>query len=213
MVECCDMSLTINLLDVPPTGLQIHHEVEPSALSLSPDEGTLIGNIICHGNIFLTDERSAYFQGEISGRVSRVCVRCLAQFEEYLSLSCEVEFQKVVKAVNIIVPHRDKGRGGKGHDQSPDETGIDEDVYPISSGNDIDLLPAIREQVILATPLQSLCKENCLGLCQVCGSNLNEGICGCCTPVTGSAPVANFEQTVSRKNPSKRSSVSVRRGS
>ncbi|MCA9453234.1 MAG: DUF177 domain-containing protein, partial [Nitrospira sp.] len=77
----------------------------------------------------------------------------------------------------------------------------------------IDLLPAIREQLILATPLQSLCNENCLGLCQVCGSNLNDGICGCCTPVTSSAPVPNFQQTKSKRNPSKRSSVSVRRGS
>ena len=212
MVGCCDMSLTINLLDVPPTGLQIHHEVEASALSLSHDEGTLIGNLSCHGNIFLIDERTAYFQGEISGRVSRTCVRCLASFEECLSLSCEVEFKKAVKAVNIIVPHRDKAKGVKGREQSFDEPGIDEDVYPIT-GNDIDLLPAIREQVILATPLQSLCEENCLGLCQVCGGNLNEGICGCCTPVTASAPVANFQQTVSRKSPSKRSSVSVRRGS
>ena len=206
------MSLTINLLDVPPTGLQIHHEVEPSALSLSHDEGTPIGNLSCDGSIFLIDERTAYFQGEISGRFCRECVRCLDQFEEYLSLSCEVEFKKAVKAVNVIVPHRNKDKGVKGHDKSLDEDATDEDIYPISE-NDIDLLPAIREQVILATPLQSLCKENCLGLCQVCGGNLNEGICGCCTPVTGSAPVANFQQTVSRKNPSKRSSVSVRRGS
>jgi uncharacterized protein len=206
------MSLTINLLDVPPTGRQIHYEIEPSALSLSHDEGTLIGNLSCHGNIFLIDERTAYFQGEISGRVSRTCVRCLALFEECLSLSCEVEFKKAVKAVNVIVPHREKGKGGKGHDPSLDEPVSDEDVYPIS-GNEIDLLPAIREQVILASPLQSLCQENCLGLCQVCGGNLNKSICGCCTPVTSSAPVANFQQTVSRKNPSKRSSVSVRRGS
>ena len=212
MVGCCDMSLIINLLDIPPTGLQIHHEVEPSDLSLSHDEGSLIGKLSCHGNLFLIGERLAHFQGEISGRVSRECVRCLEQFEEYLSVSCEVEFKKAVKSVNVIVPHRDKDKGVKGQDKSLDEHAIDEDIYPIS-GNDIDLLPAIREQVILATPLQSLCKENCLGLCQVCGGNLNEGICECCTPVTGSAPVADFQQTVSRKNTSKRSSVSVRRGS
>ncbi|HBP88177.1 MAG TPA: DUF177 domain-containing protein [Nitrospirales bacterium] len=205
------MSITINLLDVPPTGLQIHQEVEPSALSLSHDEGTLIGNLSCHGNLFLIGERAAHFQGKISGKVSRECVRCLDQFEEDLSLSCEVEFKKPVKAVNVIVPHRDKEKGVKGHAKSADEHATDEDVYPIV-GNDIDLLPAIREQVILATPLQSLCNENCLGLCQKCGGNLNEGMCGCCTPVTSSSPVENFQETIAKKNPSKRSSVS-RRGS
>ncbi|WP_342346573.1 DUF177 domain-containing protein [uncultured Nitrospira sp.] len=206
------MSIIINLLDVPSAGLQIHHEVEPSALLLSNDEGRPIGNLSCYGELFLTGERSAYFQGKIIGRMARECVRCLDQFEEDLSLSCEVEFKKAVKAVNVIVPHRDKGKGVKGSDKPVDEDATEEDVYPIS-GNEIDLLPAIREQVILASPLQSLCDENCLGLCQVCGGNLNDGICGCCTPVTGSEPVPNFQQTISKKNPSKRSSASVRRGS
>lgn len=146
------MSITINLLDVPPTGLQIHHEVTPSDLLLSHDEGIPIGNLICHGDLFLTGERSAHFQGKISGRMARECVRCLDQFEEDVSLSCEAEFKKAVKGVNVIVPHRDKGKGGKGRDKSIDENATEEDdVYPIT-GNDIDLLPAIREQLILATP-------------------------------------------------------------
>ena len=202
------MSLTINLLDVPPSGLQIHHEVEPSALSLSSDEGTVMGTLSCSGNLFLTDEHSAHFQGVISGRVSRECVRCLALFEESLSLPCEAEFQKPSHA---NLPNSTKGKGFKGHDVSMDENGQDEDVYPIA-GNDIDLLPAIREHVILATPLQSLCKEDCLGLCQVCGANLNEGVCGCCTPVTASSPAVPFQQSLSRQTQSKRSSGTVRRG-
>ncbi|MDT3777566.1 DUF177 domain-containing protein [Nitrospira sp. MA-1] len=206
------MSIIFNLLDVPPAGLQIHHEVEPSALSLSSYEGSPIGSLSCHGELFLTGELSAYFQGKISGRMARECVRCLDQFEEDLSLSCEVEFKKAVKAVKVIVPHRDKGKGVKGGDKPVEEDANEEDVYPIS-GNEIDLLPAIREQVILASPLQSLCNKNCLGLCQVCGNNLNDGICGCCTPVTDSDPVPNFQQTISKKNPSKRSPASVRRGS
>ncbi len=51
------MSIIINLLDVPSAGLQIHHEVEPSALLLSNDEGSPIGNLSCHGELFLTGER------------------------------------------------------------------------------------------------------------------------------------------------------------
>lgn len=203
------MSLTINLLDVPPGGLQIHHEVEPSALSLSHDEGTVIGNLSCSGNLFLTDEHSAYFQGVISGRVARECVRCLAIYEESLSLLCEADF---LKPSTAILPKTAKGKGVKGHDVSLDENASDEDVYPIS-GNDIDLLPAIREQVILATPLQSLCKEDCLGLCQACGANLNEGVCGCYTPVTSASPASPFKQVLSRQNQPKRSSVTVPGGS
>jgi uncharacterized protein len=203
------MSLTINLLDVPPSGLQIQHEIEPSALSLSHDEGTVIGNLSCSGNFFLTGDYSAHFQGVLSGRVARECVRCLAIFEESLSLPCEAEFQK---SSNAILPKSAKGKGVKGQDVSLDENVPEGDVYPIS-GNDIDLLPAIREQVILSTPLQSLCKEDCLGLCQVCGANLNEGVCGCYAPVTASSPASPFKQALTRQNQPTRSSVTVPRGS
>ena len=203
------MSLTINLLHVPPGGLHIHHEVEPSALSLSHEEGTIIGNLICSGNLLVEDERSAHFEGVISGRVSRECVRCLTIFEESLSLPCEAVFQKLS---NTIFSNSAKGKGVKGHEGLLDENAPDEDVYEIS-GNDIDLLPAIREHVILATPIQSLCKEDCLGLCQQCGANLNEGMCGCCTPVTASSPAVSSVQSLSRQNQPKRSSATVRRGS
>jgi uncharacterized protein len=204
------MSLMINLLDVPPGGLEIHLEVEPADLSLSPDEGTVIGSLSCRGNIFLTGERSAYFHGLISGRVSRECVRCLALFEESLALPCEAKFQK---PANASVATNVKGKkGAKGQDVSVDESASEEDVYPIT-GNDIDLLPAIREHLILATPIQALCKEECLGLCQVCGTNLNEGTCECYTPIEASAPSVPVQQSSSKKNQSKRSSVTVRRGS
>lgn len=199
----------INLLDVPPHGLEVHREVEPSALALSPDEGTVIGSFSCIGNLVLTGERSAYFQGMLSGRVSRECVRCLALFEESLSLPFEAEFQK---PSNAGVSTNVKGKGVKGQDVSVDESASDEDVYPII-GNDIDLLPAIREHIILAAPLQPLCKEDCLGLCQVCGTNLNEGRCGCYTPITASSPSVPFQQSISGKNQSKRSSVTAQRGS
>ena len=31
----------------------------------------------------------------------------------------------------------------------------------------------------MAIPVKILCKEDCKGICSVCGSNLNEGECGC----------------------------------
>lgn len=43
----------------------------------------------------------------------------------------------------------------------------------------IDLAPLIRELTLLEVPIQPICRPDCLGLCQVCGKNLNEGDCGC----------------------------------
>jgi uncharacterized protein len=32
---------------------------------------------------------------------------------------------------------------------------------------------------MLSLPIKRLCDEQCKGLCQVCGADLNEGECGC----------------------------------
>lgn len=58
-----------------------------------------------------------------------------------------------------------------------------------------DFGPAIREAVILATPSRVLCREDCKGLCPVCGKNLNEGECGCRKKESGSgdSPFAVLE--------------------
>ncbi|MGA7293591.1 MAG: DUF177 domain-containing protein [Terriglobales bacterium] len=38
---------------------------------------------------------------------------------------------------------------------------------------------ALREQVLLALPLKTICREDCKGLCPHCGKNLNEAQCSC----------------------------------
>lgn len=43
----------------------------------------------------------------------------------------------------------------------------------------IDLEDVLREQVLLALPMQRVCREDCKGICPSCGRNRNEGECGC----------------------------------
>lgn len=43
----------------------------------------------------------------------------------------------------------------------------------------IDLDRFFTSLIITSFPSKVLCKENCRGLCQKCGANLNEGDCGC----------------------------------
>jgi uncharacterized protein len=52
----------------------------------------------------------------------------------------------------------------------------DLDTY---QGKTIDLDPIVREQVLLALPMQVVCREDCRGLCGMCGQNLNETTCDC----------------------------------
>ena len=43
----------------------------------------------------------------------------------------------------------------------------------------IDLVPWIREVVLIDLPEYPLCSENCSGLCPECGENIRKGLCHC----------------------------------
>jgi uncharacterized protein len=51
--------------------------------------------------------------------------------------------------------------------------------YSVYDGEEIDLTPFIREQMLLALPTRPLCSDDCRGLCPRCGANRNERDCGC----------------------------------
>ena len=52
-------------------------------------------------------------------------------------------------------------------------------------GPQIDLAIGIREAIILSQPIMQLCKDDCRGLCPVCGINLNTEHCSCKTDKVG----------------------------
>jgi uncharacterized protein len=72
---------------------------------------------------------------------------------------------------------------------SPDEeTELGGEIYPLPSrGDELDLKPAVREQLVLRTPDYVLCSDSCLGLCPTCGAELNRRRCGC-VPEAGDSP-------------------------
>jgi len=60
------------------------------------------------------------------------------------------------------------------YQQIPD----DPEAYAIEN-DQINLLPMVRENLLLAVPLGPLCREDCPGFCPICGNDLSEGDCGC----------------------------------
>lgn len=51
-------------------------------------------------------------------------------------------------------------------------------------GPGLELNDILQEQVLLALPLQRLCREECRGICPICGQNRNETDCQCQTRMT-----------------------------
>lgn len=63
-----------------------------------------------------------------------------------------------------------------------DFSDIDEECISIQ-GNVMDISGSIEACIFGNIPMQSLCSEDCKGLCPKCGINLNENECNCDTTV------------------------------
>ncbi len=92
-------------------------------------------------------------QGHLQGQMPDECSRCLDEISTHFMLDLEEIFQ--------IVNHHV------------------EDPYVIGDDRMLDLAPIVREEAILNTPQQSLCRPDCKGLCPSCGQNWNEETCDC----------------------------------
>lgn len=59
-------------------------------------------------------------------------------------------------------------------------------------GNKVNLFNIVAQVVATNIPSQALCNENCLGVCAVCGTNLNEQKCDCEKKLRGNNPFASL---------------------
>lgn len=58
----------------------------------------------------------------------------------------------------------------------------DDDGFIVLNGMGLDLDGLVREDIYLAAPAKILCREDCKGLCSICGADLNVTQCGCKKP-------------------------------
>ncbi len=60
-------------------------------------------------------------------------------------------------------------------------TGRENEETETFTGDQIDLADFVKRGIVGELPMKLLCREDCKGLCPVCGKDLNEGDCGCDT--------------------------------
>lgn len=58
-------------------------------------------------------------------------------------------------------------------------TGRDDEETETFTGDQIDLADFVKRGIIGELPMKVICREDCKGLCPVCGKDLNDGDCGC----------------------------------
>ena len=67
---------------------------------------------------------------------------------------------------------------GRSDDADEDDDDEDDNIA-LLDGNEVDIGPEVRDQILLALPIARLCRETCAGLCAVCGGNRNQVSCNC----------------------------------
>jgi len=107
----------------------------------------------------------AHFQliGTVRTTLELPCSRCVEPFLLPVENAFDLRYQP--HAVNT----------GEG------EREIEEDDLTTAfyENDQIDLRELMREQFYLALPMKPLCRDDCKGLCTICGTNRNRGTCDC----------------------------------
>lgn len=97
--------------------------------------------------------------GTVRAPVTGECVRCLEPIEDSIS----VEFQELY-AYDERADRAEKVGGLDGD--------AEDEIGRLTDEQQLDLEPAIRNAVVLALPFQPVCRDDCPGLCAVCGASL-----------------------------------------
>jgi len=103
-----------------------------------------------------------FFEGDLHATTTAVCARCAEDF----AAPSERHFRMVLAPKSI----------GFNDDKDLREEDLEFSLY---DGDQIDLSPLIREQLLLSLPTRPLCREDCRGLCPKCGVDLNNDECSC----------------------------------
>jgi uncharacterized protein len=105
--------------------------------------------------------RGLVVDADFSTSLALECVRCLREIE----VPIEVEIQEEA------LPTIDFHTGQPVHLSDGD----DEDILRLTDHHELDLERTVREAIFLAEPIAPLDREDCPGLCVVCGLPLDEG--------------------------------------
>jgi uncharacterized protein len=159
-------ALIIRIAQILQGGYALDIAVSPSSLQLPQcDDAMLSGDVRIEGRLTMMAEQ-VYFTGVIRGAVTLPCSRCLQPAQSDFTAETRGVF---LPSSSNIPSSALEGKAGP-----TDEI----DLY-IHDGTLLDLKPLVREQVVLAIPIQAFCRSDCAGLCHACGCNLNNETCAC----------------------------------
>ncbi|HMJ09290.1 MAG TPA: DUF177 domain-containing protein [Pyrinomonadaceae bacterium] len=154
------MIIELSSIDIGTHPFEI--TVPASELDLDLDGVKLTGTVEANGEVVKSIAQTDV-RGHIAADAEIDCVRCLQPVKRDLAIDFEVSF---VDPEHFSVDKEKEVTAGD----------LEKDVLfePL-----IDLKDLVREQIVLDVPAQVFCRDDCKGLCQKCGANLNLIDCNC----------------------------------
>jgi uncharacterized protein len=102
-------------------------------------------------------------RGAVECTLTLICGKCLEQFPLHVE-----GFVDVGLVPKSLMPS----------ESELELKGEDLDTY-YYEGDEIDLDPFVYEEIMLNVPIKPVCREDCRGLCSICGRNRNYEDCRC----------------------------------
>ena len=138
------------------------HVYQPDELNPVDERVNLAGPAEVKGKVRLSGNE-VFVEGHVDTRVQLECDRCLKPVELPVSADFALEY----------IPGEDY--------ESSSAAALSEEELSVSvfDGEAIDVDEIVKEQILLAVPARTLCREDCPGICPECGIDRNTGQCSC----------------------------------
>jgi uncharacterized protein len=109
------------------------------------------------------DSQKVRLVGRVTSALELECSRCLEPFTVPIDAKVDVLFLPI----------------GANTGEGEQEVGEEDLGVSFYKEDTIDLGEVLREQFYLALPMKPLCRDDCQGLCPICGKNKNRETCDC----------------------------------
>ena len=146
-----------------PTGAYRKYSLKEDISNLDPELQPLrplVGTVT-----LMRTSQGILVTGRLRTTLDGTCRRCLEPSKVNVELDLEEEYHPVTSIADVPL------------DDVPDEER--DEALLIDERHMLDLREVIRQGLWLASPMQTLCKPDCAGLCPDCGGNRNLGECQC----------------------------------
>ncbi len=156
-----DLIFNVAQLMKAPVGTSLVNDIHEEDIQLDKDF-KVVGPLKGHVRMRRTNQ-GLLVDGWVELTLELSCDRCLKEFEQPMHVNFEEQFYPTVDVVSgLPLPPFDE-----------------DEIFPIDAHHQVDLTEAIRQNVLLALPMVTICQEDCKGLCSQCGHDLNLGPCKC----------------------------------